>query len=1000
MNGTSTRERLAKKHNDKASQHQNKHPPDTLHNLQTPCCRVLQEATLDIFPETAAPKEYEPSILGKLARKRLQQQSAGTTTISNVSTMNHKKKKRRKKKKKTEETAEEAKAEGPAFTQDRIEKSDSKQDQGESQQQQQQQQQHLQPEEQSHTPQEQPLHPPCSFTMSDILQQYPPMEDDLPRNRQLHSFLRHISLQTQRPIQLNLLQVQAAVDAISCDACKQVAQSYFWRMFATEESFSLAPSLLTLPKEQTSPLAIPGGGMEDSVERAFDYVAMEEGYAESDDAVLVFDRPADLESSVTTTTATVQALECNDTLTMEKLEIIIKDMILPNGLAEAQETREDDTSADNAFPGNVHFIVEDVKARETDIRDSFQHFERNQSTAMAQIEESLHMATSTFDVKTSAAFRDIDKALDMDFSSMICMVRDISFQHYNSSKRKQHELVLGVEELYSCIAGAVLTIQDAQLAHAAKLLQLANRPGSVPQMALCAQHRDSYRSLLAVKVGALQKLRRQLESRMMDRLLCRNIWTRVLVDKALSPRDSTTTEDDGMVDVWSSCERTTHTIHCGNVKDLKNGQVERANEWMKCIKRAQESLTRNQSYSMLEEYQILLANANSLNSIVDCNGDEAAREEAIPQFINAVFLVFQNVLNQWLYLKRVTEVTEDLGTTNVDLPLKLKRFLRGQGEPHVWSDGTCQGGGGRRRVTAIMTGLLYRWLQDRCNEWHAELTQKELLESMVDEPIADAKSTEPKARAKGKKSKKKKDKKSVLGVNTASSPPAKQMDTASDVADKNPKAKDVLDTPSDAAGKSTENLDASSDSNIVGRGTNVADVSNENCTRDLSAPKPANGKEKKEKKSPQTRILSPAVVESFEERNAAKAVVDEGNEVADTAKENNDRGRPSAKLGNSEEKKKKEKKSKSPQPKTLSPASQSSPAKTKNRMNVSKDKGAWTSVGSKKTTKTSPRKQSTPSTPAVDIGVVSPTEFQSAESFLIQRLMAVLRAEGKKESNS
>jgi len=44
----------------------------------------------------------------------------------------------------------------------------------------------------------------------------------------------------------------------------------------------------------------------------------------------------------------------------------------------------------------------------------------------------------------------------------------------------------------------------------------------------------------------------------------------------------------------------------------------------------------------------------------------------------------------------------------------------------------CDGGseGGMRRISSIFAGLVYRWLEARCSEWHAELTRDELLESM------------------------------------------------------------------------------------------------------------------------------------------------------------------------------------------------------------------------------------------------------------------------------
>ena len=42
---------------------------------------------------------------------------------------------------------------------------------------------------------------------------------------------------------------------------------------------------------------------------------------------------------------------------------------------------------------------------------------------------------------------------------------------------------------------------------------------------------------------------------------------------------------------------------------------------------------------------------------------------------------------------------------------------------------SCDGAGADRRVSSIMAGLLYCWLEARCSEWHAEVTRDELLQS-------------------------------------------------------------------------------------------------------------------------------------------------------------------------------------------------------------------------------------------------------------------------------
>jgi hypothetical protein len=72
----------------------------------------------------------------------------------------------------------------------------------------------------------------------------------------------------------------------------------------------------------------------------------------------------------------------------------------------------------------------------------------------------------------------------------------------------------------------------------------------------------------------------------------------------------------------------------------------------------------------------------------------------------------------------------------------------------------CSRGGGNTRAVCILVGLLYRWMSDRCKEWQAEVAEQELLTAVEDddnktaETQAAGKSTKP-----SKKTKKKKDKK-------------------------------------------------------------------------------------------------------------------------------------------------------------------------------------------------------------------------------------------------
>jgi hypothetical protein len=67
--------------------------------------------------------------------------------------------------------------------------------------------------------------------------------------------------------------------------------------------------------------------------------------------------------------------------------------------------------------------------------------------------------------------------------------------------------------------------------------------------------------------------------------------------------------------------------------------------------------------------------------------------------------------------------------------LQLKRWMLQEHQYDEWPSSSlahhsqyCRVGcGGKRRVHCIIAGLIYKWLEERCNEWNAELAEQELL---------------------------------------------------------------------------------------------------------------------------------------------------------------------------------------------------------------------------------------------------------------------------------
>ena len=169
------------------------------------------------------------------------------------------------------------------------------------------------------------------------------------------------------------------------------------------------------------------------------------------------------------------------------------------------------------------------------------------------------------------------------------------------------------------------------------------------------------------------------------------------------------------------------------------------------------------------------------------------------QSISPVDFIIPSLLNDWM---------ENLSGSDIS-PIKR----------HSGSF-KCDGAGGKRRVSGVLAALLYRWLEVRCSEWHAEVTQNELLESVdVEEPAV--KEGETKS-GKKKKSTKKKDgagDKSKVKQPIANQSLSPQIETSSD------KIVEAGDAPS-----AVENVEAneadlqSNESRAVGESSDRAEV--------------------------------------------------------------------------------------------------------------------------------------------------------------------------------
>ena len=121
-----------------------------------------------------------------------------------------------------------------------------------------------------------------------------------------------------------------------------------------------------------------------------------------------------------------------------------------------------------------------------------------------------------------------------------------------------------------------------------------------------------------------------------------------------------------------------------------------------------------------------------LKDLKKAAGGEVEQESQILRILlkKSAVLVLQWILS--LCSQQCCEST----MSSLSIPPCLKRFfdnVSGADMPELMPGmikQSCDGQGGERRVSSILASLIYRWLEARCWEWHAEMTRDELLQEL------------------------------------------------------------------------------------------------------------------------------------------------------------------------------------------------------------------------------------------------------------------------------
>ena len=208
------------------------------------------------------------------------------------------------------------------------------------------------------------------------------------------------------------------------------------------------------------------------------------------------------------------------------------------------------------------------------------------------------------------------------------------------------------------------------------------------------------------------------------------------------------TLDDKCYDILANLSAWTDTIMGGRISEIQKDRMKQTSEILKLLQSTVEPLSKE--YSTVERFFSKDRNqyfASLRSNIVLAKGVQD-RMRLIDH--NEIKFMATGVIVMWRHVRTMQSRMNITPTSSPStlpeplpsrpLPLQLKRWYMLQDDCRSeWGPGGdlfvlghhqmyCQvGTGGKRRLTCILAGLIYKWLENQCREWKAAKAEQELL---------------------------------------------------------------------------------------------------------------------------------------------------------------------------------------------------------------------------------------------------------------------------------
>jgi len=795
------------------------HNMDKCHNLSVPCSSAVRDVLCDIFPELSGKLSCEQSLLGQIIRKYLLEEKDKRLCATH-DPIQSKKKRRKKKKKTTESIVEQNVMKDPlsSFTIDNNEKH-----------------QHkplvihtrkldlfiekLPTLNKKVTNEEYQHHcvqikaPPDSRDLSALLQFIRCQYQEFKNSNRPTSKSRPILGVSEIPT-ISHQKLQSLCERIQCQSCRNdtlcsLNETPSVRKSSGPESspleniedkkklntFVLNAAAVAIPDPATkSWLAVPVTSLNHDrdniahdVDRAFDYVGMEEGYESclsairdtkikdsidlhDDELQLNFVMARDGSGERFVQLQPLGGPDQTNSFPFSIMDVdgIIRHIIIPCGLAELEQQNEDKIS-----PEKITLMRKDACEMVESLADNLNDLTKK----FAAIQSLLHEVTgpiAPFAPSVSKKLRECDSRCEMYMGDVMEFL--ISFHRSTSAARCAIHLdqkwLKGIDEkLWVGYETAIQSLIEPSTNHRWKVIQLqGNRTNVLPPMYNSKEQRTYIQEMIEEKLKILSQLNDMLDqvlvspsseegctgdSTNLKRIVAHAVYfSHNYVEERCKDTLNNVFDYKSLLSSRSaSVCKTIHETKVLDVLEIQSKRIESMRSQAKLLVENMEAHSEAIIIKLPQKYESLWKANNILieertigdDKFSKCAKAQASLESEKNELRDSCCLVGD--------VGRQCRLLEDLKTVDLnqsDNNTVKKPFTPGHSEnldggqivftifgneeSQSQTSEKCDGGGGRRRVTSIISACIYSWLQDRCMEWHADLTQKELLSAVEDEP--------------------------------------------------------------------------------------------------------------------------------------------------------------------------------------------------------------------------------------------------------------------------